>query len=132
MVGEQFAGLLDNQDYAMITSFRQTFADALRQYFYVGGMPEAVQNFAQEKDFNEVRKIQKRILAAYEQDFSKHAPIEIVPQDPNDRDSIPSQLAREKRKNLCMALCGREHAQRTMRPLLCGFVIADLSIESAV
>ena len=98
VVGEQFAGLLDNQDYAMITSFRQTFADALRQYFYVGGMPEAVQNFAQEKDFNEVRKIQKRILAAYEQDFSKHAPIEIVPRIRMIWDSIPSQLARENKK----------------------------------
>ena len=38
-----------------------------------------MQNFAEEKDFNAVREIQKRILAAYEQDFSEHAPIEIVP-----------------------------------------------------
>ena len=98
VTGEQFAGLLDNQDYAMVTSFRQTYVDALKQYFYVGGMPEAVQSFVQEKDFNEVRKIQKRILAAYEQDFSKHAPIEIVPRIRMIWESIPSQLARENKK----------------------------------
>ena len=98
VTGEQFAGLLDDQDYAMVTSFRQTYVDALKQYFYVGGMPEAVQSFVQEKDFNEVRKIQKRILAAYEQDFSKHAPIEIVPRIRMIWESIPSQLARENKK----------------------------------
>ena len=63
----------------MITSFKSTYIDALKQYYFVGGMPEAVQSFSSEKDFNEVRDIQKRILAAYEQDFSKHAPNEIVP-----------------------------------------------------
>lgn len=46
--------------------------DALKHYYFVGGMPEAVQSFAEEKDFNEVSEIQKRILEAYEQDFSKH------------------------------------------------------------
>ena len=98
VTGEQFAGLLDDQDYAMVTSFRQTYVDALKQYFYVGGMPEAVQSFVQEKDFNEVRKIQKRILAAYEQDFSKHAPAEIVPKIRMVWNSIPSQLAKENKK----------------------------------
>lgn len=42
-------------------------------------MPEAVQSFVEEKDFHEVREIQKRILAAYEQDFSKHASVQMVP-----------------------------------------------------
>ena len=96
--GERFAGLLDKQDYQMITSFKQTYVDALKQYYFVGGMPEAVQSFAEEKDFNEVREIQKRILAAYEQDFSKHAPIEIVPKIRMIWNSIPSQLAKENKK----------------------------------
>lgn len=96
--GERFAELLDKQDYPMITSFRQTYIDALKQYYFVGGMPEAVQSFTEEKDFNEVRKIQKRILDAYEQDFSKHAPIEIVPKIRMIWNSIPSQLAKENKK----------------------------------
>lgn len=71
---EQFSALLEKQDYPLISSFRQTYIDALKHYYFVGGMPEAVQCFSEDADFNEVREIQKRILAAYEQDFSKHAP----------------------------------------------------------
>ena len=95
---ERFAELLKNQDYEMIASFKQTYIDALKHYYFVGGMPEAVQSFAESKDFNEVRAIQKRILAAYEQDFSKHAPNEIVPKIRMLWNSIPSQLARENKK----------------------------------
>ena len=95
---ERFAELLKKQDYEMITSFKQTYIDALKHYYFVGGMPEAVQSFAENKDFNEVRAIQKRILAAYEQDFSKHAPNEIVPKIRMLWNSIPSQLARENKK----------------------------------
>lgn len=98
--GEQFARLLEQQDFSMITSFKQKYIDALKQYYFVGGMPEAVESFAEEKDFNEVRNIQKRILAAYEQDFSKHAPIEIVPKIRMVWNSIPSQLAKENKKFL--------------------------------
>lgn len=94
----RFAGLLDKQDFGMITSFKQTYIDALKLYYFVGGMPEAVQSFAEDKDFNEVREIQKRILAAYEQDFSKHAPNEMVPRLRMLWNSIPSQLAKENKK----------------------------------
>lgn len=95
---ERFAELLKKQDYEMITSFKQKYIDALKHYYFVGGMPEAVQSFAESKDFNEVRAIQKRILAAYEQDFSKHAPNEIVPKIRMLWNSIPSQLAKENKK----------------------------------
>lgn len=82
----------------MISSFKQTYIDALKHYYFVGGMPEAVQCFAEDADFNEVREIQKRILAAYEQDFSKHAPIDIVPKIRMLWNSVPSQLAKENKK----------------------------------
>ncbi len=95
---ERFAELLDKKDYDMIKSFKQTYIDALKQYYYVGGMPEVVASFADEKDFNEARKIQKIILTAYEQDFSKHAPKEIVPKIRMLWNSIPSQLAKENKK----------------------------------
>lgn len=74
----RFAELLETGDFAMITDFKQTYIGTLKYYYFVGGMPEAVQCFAEDNDFAEVRMIQKRILAAYEQDFSKHAPNEIV------------------------------------------------------
>lgn len=95
---ERFAELLDSQDFQMITSFKQMYIEALKQYYFVGGMPEAVQSFAEDRDFNEVHEIQKRILAAYEQDFSKHAPNEIVPRIRMLWNSIPSQLAKENKK----------------------------------
>lgn len=95
---ERFVELLDQQNYQMINSFKQTYIDALKQYYYVGGMPEAVQYFADYNDYNEVRNIQKKILFAYEQDFSKHAPNEIVPKIRMLWNSIPSQLAKENKK----------------------------------
>lgn len=94
----QFAELLDKRDFPMITSFKQTYIDALKLYYFVGGMPEAVQSFVENKDFNEVREIQRRILAAYEQDFSKHAPNEIVPRLRMLWNGLPSQLAKENKK----------------------------------
>ena len=96
--GERFAELLDSRDYSMITAFKHIYIDALKQYYFVGGMPEAVQSFTEEKDFNEVRMIQKRILEAYEQDFSKHAPTDVVPKIRMVWNSIPSQLAKENKK----------------------------------
>jgi predicted AAA+ superfamily ATPase len=98
VVGKSYVELLDNGDYDMIKAFKQTYIDALKQYYFVGGMPEAVQSFVLNKDFKEVRDIQKRILLAYEQDFSKHAPIEIVPKIRMLWNSIPSQLAKENKK----------------------------------
>lgn len=95
---ENFAELLDKQDFSMITSFKQTYMDALKQYYFVGGMPEAVRSFVEDQDYQEVRAIQQRILAAYEQDFSKHAPNVIVPKIRMIWNSIPSQLAKENKK----------------------------------
>lgn len=96
----RYAELLNSGDFSLITSFKQTYIDALKYYYFVGGMPEAVQCFAEDNDFAEVRAIQKRILAAYEQDFSKHAPNVIVPKIRMLWNSIPSQLARENKKFL--------------------------------
>ena len=85
----------------MATTFKQDYIDLLKHYYYVGGMPEVVQAFADNRDFNEAREIQQRILAAYEQDFSKHAPNEVVPRIRMLWNSIPAQLAKENKK------CGR-------------------------
>ena len=94
----RFADLLKNGDLEMATTFKQEYIDLLKHYYYVGGMPEAVQNFAENRDFNSVRDIQQRILTAYEQDFSKHAPSEEVPRIRMLWNSIPSQLTKENKK----------------------------------
>lgn len=95
---ERFEDLLKKCDFDMITAFRQNYTDALKQYYFIGGMPEAVLRFSENRDFNEVREVQQRILAAYEQDFSKHAPNEIVPKIRMIWNSVPSQLAKENKK----------------------------------
>jgi predicted AAA+ superfamily ATPase len=61
-------------------------------------MPEAVAEYAESRDYDEVRKIQEQILFTYEQDFSKHAPHGIVPRIRNIWNSVPAQLARENKK----------------------------------
>lgn len=94
----RFAELLKEGDFELVTTFKQTYIDLLRYYYFVGGMPEAVLNFSQNEDFNEVRRIQQRILSAYEQDFSKHAPTEVVPRIRMLWNSIPAQLTKENKK----------------------------------
>ncbi|MGY4383061.1 putative AAA+ superfamily ATPase [Pedobacter sp. UYP24] len=90
--------LLQSEDWALITSFKTKYIQLLKQYYYVGGMPEVVLSFTNNADYNEVRTLQKRIMEAYEQDFSKHAPIEIVPRIRMLWNSIPAQLTRENKK----------------------------------
>ncbi len=95
---ERYVELLKKGDFDMATTFKQDYVDLLKHYYYVGGMPEVVQTFAENRDFNEAREIQQRILAAYEQDFSKHAPNEVVPRIRMLWNSIPAQLAKENKK----------------------------------
>lgn len=95
---EQFVDLLHKGDFDMMTTFKQTYIEHLKYYYYVGGMPEVVLNFAESRDFNEAREIQQRILDAYEQDFSKHAPNDIVPRIRMLWNSIPAQLTKENKK----------------------------------
>jgi predicted AAA+ superfamily ATPase len=90
--------LLESEDFSLITSFKGKFIDLLKQYYYIGGMPEVVASFIAARDYGKVREIQKRILIAYEQDFSKHAPNETVPRIRMLWSSAPAQLARENRK----------------------------------
>ena len=70
----------------------------LKLYYFIGGMPEAVEAYVTNKDLKEVRKIQKELLDAYEQDFSKHAPSNIVPRIRQLWNNIPTQLAKENKK----------------------------------
>ena len=59
---EPLAELLNRQDYELINSFSAKYIDLLRKYYYVGGMPEAVQCYIDTDDLQEVRKIQKELL----------------------------------------------------------------------
>lgn len=95
---ERFVKLLNGSDMDMITMFKTKYIDRLREYYYVGGMPEVVQTYVQTKDFNLVREIQKNLLNYYQQDFSKHAEAALVPRLNLVWNSIPMQLAKENKK----------------------------------
>jgi predicted AAA+ superfamily ATPase len=95
---EKLVELLYSEDWKLITMFHSKLQGYLRQYYYVGGMPEVVSSFVTEKDFSKVRRLQQNILDAYDRDFSKHAPINEVPRIRMVWRSIPSQLSKENRK----------------------------------
>jgi hypothetical protein len=98
-VGETgLARLMSEKDYDLINSFNGKYADLLRKYYYIGGMPEAVQTYLDTDDMTEVRTIQKELLLYYENDFSKHAPTEQIPRIQMVWNSIPAQLSKENRK----------------------------------
>ena len=96
--------LLQERDYSTINLVHDKYVDLLRQYYYVGGMPEAVLAYVETGALKEVRKIQQDILHGYDRDFSKHAPKELVPRIRMVWKSIPSQLFKENKKFIYGAL----------------------------
>lgn len=93
-----FVDLLNSGDFATIDVFSDKLTDLLKLYYVVGGMPEAVQSFANDRDLLAVRKIQKNILNSYDSDFSKHVPNSEVPRIRMVWNSIPAQLSKENKK----------------------------------
>lgn len=95
---ERFAKLLYDNDLEMIGVFKSKYIERLREYYFVGGMPEAVLTFIEKKNYQKVREIQKNLLNYYQQDFSKHAQTNLIPRLNLVWNSIPGQLAKENRK----------------------------------
>lgn len=90
--------LLTSRDFSVINLLHDKFVDLLRQYYYVGGMPEVVKKYVETGALQEVRRIQNEILHGYDRDFSKHAPKEQVPRIRMVWKSIPSQLFKDNKK----------------------------------
>lgn len=101
---EEACKLLATRDFATINLLHEKFTDLLREYYYVGGMPEAVLKYVETGALQEVRNIQLEILQGYDLDFSKHAPREQVPRIRMVWNSIPSQLFKENKKYIYGAL----------------------------
>jgi hypothetical protein len=101
---ESLLQLIESRDWDLMRNFKTRFIELLRQYYYTGGMPEVVMSFRQNMDYTDVRQIQNNILLAYEQDFSKHAPVEIVPRIRMLWNSTLAQLAKENKKFIYSAV----------------------------
>ena len=95
---ESLAGAITKQDWNILPVFHGKSNEYLRYYFFTGGMPEVVKVFAETRNWELVRQTQNQILHSYEGDFSKHAPVEIVPRIRMVWQSIPAQLAKENKK----------------------------------
>lgn len=95
---EKLLEVLDRNDSEIMRAFHTKYTDYLKYYYYVGGMPEAVLDFITNRDLKRVRNIQERLLGAYENDLSKHAPKDIVTRIRMLWNSIPTQLAKENKK----------------------------------
>ena len=80
--------------------FFNQLEEKLKAYFIIGGMPEAVNAWVNEKDMTLVNNIQENILKAYESDFSKHTQDSEANKISLIWNSIPSQLAKENKKFL--------------------------------
>ena len=96
--------LLMSGDFETISLLHDKYTDLLRQYYYVGGMPEVVLKYVETDSLLEVRRIQSEILQGYDLDFSKHAPKEQVLRVRMVWNSIPSQLFKENKKFIYGAL----------------------------
>ena len=90
--------LLIENDWNLINIFKDKFISYLKDYYFIGGMPSAVKKYIETKDYKQVRNVQLKLLKAYEEDFSKHAPTQIVPRLKMLWNSIPAQLAKENKK----------------------------------
>lgn len=101
---EGMAQMLQTGDWQGISVFHERLTGWLREYYYIGGMPEAVKTYIETKDYSQVRKIHNQLLKAYKDDFSKHPPKEIVKRMLMVWNSVPSQLAKENKKYVYTAL----------------------------
>lgn len=98
-LGEQkLVGILKSRDWNSIGIFRDRLKGYLKSYYYIGGMPEVVLEYTQQKNLDNVRDLQKNILMAYEADFVKYAPGNTIPRIRMVWQNIPMQLSKENKK----------------------------------
>jgi len=95
---EKIADYIAGSSYKEISALKDECIELLRQYYFTGGMPEAVDVYAKTKDIWRVRGVQNQILSEYADDISKHADKNILPRINLVWNSIPSQLVKENKK----------------------------------
>ena len=95
---KELAAFLSDWKNAEVNDFEERYKEYLREYFYIGGMPEVVATFCENRDFSEAREIQNTIIQQYEGDFGKHAPLSLLPRIRMTWNAIPMQLAKENKK----------------------------------
>lgn len=95
---EHMRKALHDGNFSLINSFSERYIDQLRRYYFIGGMPDAVQTYLDTDDLSKVRIVHNRLLFDYEHDFSKYAPSSLAEKIRLVWNSVPGQLARENKK----------------------------------
>ena len=95
---------LEEGAWQTVSAFHGSFANLLKKYYFIGGIPEAVATYIENRDFGDVRRVQTEILKAYDKDFAKHAPSQLLPKIRLLWNAIPGQLAKENKKLIYTAL----------------------------
>lgn len=95
---KQMTDLLFAKDWDTIKILRDKYIRILREYYFVGGMPEAVNVFISTNDAVKVREVQNNILYTYQKDISKHVPTGEANRINMVWQSMPSQLVKENKK----------------------------------
>lgn len=90
--------ILEKGQYDLLHIFKEKYIERLKQYYFVGGMPEVVDTFIKTKDYSKAREVQMNLINSYQKDFSKHPPLNIIPRIRLVWDSIPTQLSKENKK----------------------------------
>ncbi len=101
---ERIVEKLKAQDWQILSIVKDKLIKHLKSYYYIGGMPEVVTHFVEHQDWEAAREIQYSILTAYEADFAKHVPPELVARVKLVWQNIPSHLAKENKKFVYGAL----------------------------
>lgn len=100
----KLADIIERQDWEMAGIFAERLEELLRYYYFVGGMPAAVNAFLETRNTAEVRRVQRNLLLAYQQDFSKHCPAPLAAKLALLWDSVPEQLAKENKRFIYSAV----------------------------
>ena len=95
---------VQNRDWRTVGLLSREYESLLKHYFVTGGMPEAVGDWIETSSFAEVRRTQRRMLHDYDDDFKKHAPLELLPKIRLVWNNIAAQLAKENKKFIYTAL----------------------------
>ncbi len=95
---ERLVKIIEAKDWDNINLFASRIKELLKKYYFVGGMPEAVLTYSEDRNFDNVREVQNEILKSYDFDFSKHAPADVAPRIRMLWNSLPAQLSKENRK----------------------------------
>lgn len=90
--------VVDSGDKQLLGSLAAKFRELLKQYYFVGGMPEAVATFVESADLSAVRAVQEGVLFGYERDISKHLGAARAERALSAWRSLPAHLGQENKK----------------------------------